>query len=145
MSEPCERIVVPCRGRDFAKSVRPFSAIGPGDPPAFSICQACPAVEQCSKNLVPVVSRGGFNRNVVGLVLLAYFERLAECHFRGHFGVSVSQPLAMFFEESGELGLSYAVMRCRERFPNFFAASKGSGIVAPRLMAKEIRLSGITP
>jgi hypothetical protein len=44
----------------------------------------------------------------------------------------------MLFEKLCEPGPRYAVMTSRERLPNFFAASKSSGIVAPGLMADEI-------
>ena len=43
----------------------------------------------------------------------------------------------MFFEKFRQLGLRDAVMRCLERPPNFFAASKSSGIIAARLMAQK--------
>jgi hypothetical protein len=51
----------------------------------------------------------------------------------------------MFFQKFRELGLRNAVMRCLERLPNFFAASKGSAIVAAGLMTEKIRLSGFLP
>ena len=44
----------------------------------------------------------------------------------------------MFFEKFRQPRLGYAEMRCLERLPNFFAAGKSSGIVAPGLMADEI-------
>jgi len=44
----------------------------------------------------------------------------------------------MFFQEFGEPRLRYAVVCCLERFPNFFAASKSSGIIAPGFMANQI-------
>ena len=73
------------------------------------------------------------------------FERLSERHFGRGFGVAVAHALAMLLEKFSELGFGHAVMRCLERFPNFFAASKSSGIIAPRLMAEKIWLPGFLP
>ena len=73
------------------------------------------------------------------------FERFAKGHFGRDFAVAIAHALAMFFEKFREPGLGHAVMRCLERLPNFFAASKSSGIIAPRLMAEKIRLSGFLP
>jgi hypothetical protein len=70
------------------------------------------------------------------------FERLAKSHFGRDFAIAIVDPLAMLFEKFRELGFGYAVMRCLERLPNFFAACKSSGIIAPRLMAEKIRRSG---
>ena len=73
------------------------------------------------------------------------FERFAKSHFGGDFPVAITDPLAMVLEKFRELGFGYAVMRCLERLPNFFAASKTSGIIAPRVMAEKIRFSGFLP
>ena len=62
----------------------------------------------------------------------------AKSYFGGDFAVAITDLLAMLFEKFCELGFGYAVMRCLERLPNFFAASKSSGIIAPGLMADEI-------
>jgi hypothetical protein len=88
------------------------------------------------------VARCRLNRRVVGLVLLMDLERLAKSHFGRYFAIAVGHALAMFFEKFGELGLRHAAVRGLERLPNFFAASKSSGIIAPRLMAEKIWLSG---
>ena len=72
-------------------------------------------------------------------------ERLAKSHFGRDFAIAIVDPLAMLFEKFRELGFGYAVMRRLERLPNFFAACKSSGIIAPRLMTKKIRLSGFLP
>ena len=73
------------------------------------------------------------------------FERLAKSHFGGDFAVAIAHALPMFFEKFREPGLGHAVMRCLERLPNFFAASKSSGIITPRLMANEISVSCSCP
>ena len=51
----------------------------------------------------------------------------------------------MLFEKFPELGFRDAVVRCLERLPNFFAAGKGSGIIAPGLMTEKIGLSSFLP
>jgi hypothetical protein len=51
----------------------------------------------------------------------------------------------MLFEKFPELGFGDAVMLCLERLPNFFAAGKGSGIIASGLMTEKIGLSGFLP
>jgi hypothetical protein len=61
------------------------------------------------------------------------FERLAKSHFGRDFAIAIVDPLAMLFKKFRELGFGYAVMRRLERLPNFFAASKSSGIIAPDL------------
>jgi hypothetical protein len=65
----------------------------------------------------------------IGLILLMDFERLAKSHFGRHSAVAVAYALTMFFEKFRESGLRHAVMRCFERLPNFFPASKSSGII----------------
>jgi hypothetical protein len=70
---------------------------------------------------------------------------LAKCHFRRDFAIAIiAATLAMLLEKFRELGFSDAVMRCLERLPNFFAASKSSGIIAPGLMAEKDRLLGFS-
>ena len=118
---------------------------GFGYTPDFPIPQARPAFQQGNKNLIPVVSRCRFDRHVIGLILLMSFERFAKSYFGGDFPVAITDPLAMVLEKFRELGFGYAVMRCLERLPNFFAASKTSGIIAPRVMAEKIRFSGFLP
>jgi len=44
----------------------------------------------------------------------------------------------MLFKKFGQLRPGYTEMRRFERFPNFFAARKSSGIVAPGLMEDEV-------
>lgn len=73
------------------------------------------------------------------------FERLAKRHFGRDFAVAVGHAVAVFFEKFRELGLGHAVMRHLERLPNFFAASKGSGIRTPGLTTEKIGLSGFVP
>ena len=73
------------------------------------------------------------------------FERLSERHFGRGFAVAVAHALAMLLEKFSELGFGHAVMRCLERLPNFFAVSKSSGIISPRLMTEKIRLSRFLP
>jgi len=73
------------------------------------------------------------------------FERFAKSYFGGDFAVAITDPFAMVLEKFRELRFGYAVMRCLEQLPNFFAASESSGIIAPRLMAKKIRFSGFLP
>jgi len=73
------------------------------------------------------------------------FERFAKSYFGGDFAVAITDPLAMVLEKFREFRFGYAVMRCLEQLPNFFAASESSGIIAPRLMAKKIRFSGFLP
>jgi hypothetical protein len=86
-----------------------------------------------------------FNGRVVGLILLMNFERLAKRHFGRDFAVAVGHAVAVFAEKFREPGLGHAVMRCLERLPNFFAASKGSGIRTPGLTTEKIGLSGFVP
>ena len=64
-----------------------------------------PAFQQRDKNLIPVVPRCGFDRHVIGLILLMDFERLAKSHFGRDFAVAVAHSLAMLFEKFRELGL----------------------------------------
>jgi hypothetical protein len=66
------------------------------------------------------------------------FERVAKGHFRRDFAISVTNPLMMFFEKLRELGFGDAVVRGLERLPNFFAASKGSGIISPGFMTQTL-------
>src|SRR4249920_2364549 len=91
------------------------------------------------------MTRGGLNRHVIGLVLLMNFKRVAKSHFGRDFAVAFGHSLAMFCEKFAQLGFGDAVMRCLERLPNFFAAGKGSGIIAPGLMTEKIGLSGFLP
>ena len=73
------------------------------------------------------------------------FKRLAKGHFGRDFAIAVGHALPMFFEKFRELSFGDAVMRCLERLPNFFAASKSSGIIAPGFMAEKIRFSRFLP
>ena len=145
MPQSPKRVVIPCGGRNLTKRTRPLLTIRFGYTPDFPIPQARPAFQQGNKNLIPVVSRCRFDRHVIGLILLMSFERFAKSYFGGDFAVAITDLLAMLFEKFRELGFGYAVMRCLERLPNFFAASKTSGIIAPRVMAEKIRFSGFLP
>jgi len=145
MPQSPKRVVIPCGGRNLTKRTRPLLTIRFGYTPDFPIPQARPAFQQGNKNLIPVVSRCRFDRHVIGLILLMSFERFAKSYFGGDFPVAITDPLAMVLEKFRELGFGYAVMRCLERLPNFFAASKTSGIIAPRVMAEKIRFSGFLP
>ena len=145
MAQSRESVVIACWGCHLAKRARPLITICFGDATDFPIRQARPAFQQRDKYLTPIMPRRRFNRHVVGMVLLMDFECLAKSRFGRDFAVAVTHSLAVFFEKLRELGFGDGVMRCLERLPNFFAASKGSGIIAPGLMTEKIRFSGFLP
>src|SRR5436190_14340168 len=60
-----------------------------------SIRQAWPAFQQGDKNLIPVVPRWRLNRDVVGLVLLIDFARLANSH------LAETSPLLLVMRSRG--------------------------------------------
>jgi hypothetical protein len=145
MPEARKRVVVPCRARNLTKRTRPLFTIRFGDAPNFSIRQALPAFQESGKNLISIVPRCRFNRHIIGLILLMDFERLAKGHFGRDFAITVGHALTMFFEKFRELGFGDAIVRCFERFPNFFAASERSGIISPGLMPEKVSMSSSSP
>src|SRR5262245_23879820 len=71
--------------------------------------------------------------------------RITKSHFRRRDSRAAPPHGAILLEKLRELCFGYAEVRSAERLPNFLAANVGSGIVTPRLMAKEILESGLCP
>jgi hypothetical protein len=131
-------VVVVSRRCSFGIRTRPFLAIRLRDFAHLGFAQTLPAFLQRGKALSPVMARARFDADIVIEIVEMNRSGLAEGHLGRDLAVAVTNALTVFFKKFRELGLRYAEMRCLERLPNFFAASKSSGIVAPGLMTDEI-------
>jgi hypothetical protein len=100
-------VVVTGGGGHLSESARPFSAILFRDSAHFTVSEAGPTLKQRDKDLIPVMASAGFDRYVIGLVLLMNLERFRARHFGRGLVPSGNLLLAVLVQKCGKLRLRY--------------------------------------